>query len=69
MLGSDEIKEMQEHIEAMEKELRERKKELSAAKYAGVRSAMQARKDADQLLTEELRALGVRAINWNPLFQ
>lgn len=58
MLGDDEIKEMQEQIEAMEKEVRVRKKALHEAKYAGLRAAMQTRKDADAAIREELRSLG-----------
>ncbi len=58
MLGDDEIKEMQEQIEHMEKEVRVRKKELHEAKYAGLRAAMQTRKDADEAIREELKSLG-----------
>jgi len=58
MLGDDEIKEMQEQIEAMENEVRVRKKALHEAKYAGLRAAMQTRKDADAAIREELKSLG-----------
>jgi hypothetical protein len=58
MLGDDEIKEMQEQIEAMEKEVRVRKKALHEAKYAGLRAAMLTRKDADAASREELKSLG-----------
>ena len=58
MLGDDEIKEMHEHIQAMEKELSERKKTLHDAKYQGLRAAMEARKQADDAVKMELKALG-----------
>ena len=67
MLGDDEIKELQDEIKMLEEQLRERKRELSEKRYAGLRAAMEARKDADQMLNEELKALGVRRINWHPL--
>jgi len=66
MLGDDEIKELQDEINMLEEQLRQRKRELSEKRYAGLRAAMEARKEADQLLSEELKALGVRRINWHP---
>ena len=74
MLGDDEIKEMQDHITAMEKDLAERKKQLHEAKYAGLRSAMEARKTADDAVRQELRSLGVSTVSslpspWNGLWR
>ena len=66
MLGDDEINDLQEEIKMLEEQLRERKRALTEAKYAGVRAAMKARQEADQMLNEELKALGVRRINWHP---
>jgi len=66
MLGDDEIKELQDEIKMLEEQLRERKRELQEAKYAGIRAAMKARNEADQLLSEELKALGIRRVNWHP---
>ena len=66
MLGDDEIKELQEEINMLEEQLRQRKRELSEKRYAGLRAAMEARKEADKLLSEELKALGVRRVNWHP---
>ena len=66
MLGDDELKELQDEIKMLEEQLRERKRELSEKRYAGLRAAMEARKEADQVLSEELKALGVRRINWHP---
>ena len=68
MLGDDEINDLQEEIKMLEEQLRERKRALTEAKYAGVRAAMKARQEADQMLNEELKALGVRRINWQPFF-
>ena len=68
MLGDDEINDLQEEIKMLEEQLRERKRTLTEAKYAGIRAAMKARQEADQMLNEELKALGVRRINWQPCF-
>jgi cell division septum initiation protein DivIVA len=62
----DDISELQDEIKMLEEQLRERKRELNEKRYAGLRAAMEARKEADQLLSEELKALGVRRINWHP---
>jgi phage-related tail protein len=66
MLGDDEIQELQDEIKMLEEQLRERKRTLAEKRYAGLRAAMEARKEADQLLSEELKALGVRRVNWHP---
>ena len=58
MVSVDEMKEMQEDIRAMETELAEKKKALREAKYAGLRTAMQARKEADDAIKQELKELG-----------
>ena len=66
MLGDAEIEDLQNEIAAMEENLEAMKRELREKRFAGVREAMKARKEADQLLSEELRALGVRRVNWHP---
>jgi len=66
MLGDAEIEDLQNEIVAMEENLEAMKQELREARFAGVRKAMKARKEADQLLSEELKALGVRRLNWHP---
>lgn len=68
MLGDDEIKEMQEEIHMLEEQLRERKRALHDARFSGIRAAMKAREEADKLLAEEFKALGVRPFNWKPFF-
>ena len=60
MVSVDEMKEMQEEIRAMETELAEKKKALREAKYAGLRTAMQARKEADEAVKQELKDLGIQ---------
>ena len=74
MLGDEEIKEMQEQIAAMEKDIAERKKQLHEARYAGLRSAMEARKAAEDAVRQELRSLGVSTVSslpspWNWLWR
>ena len=66
MVGDAEIEDLQNEIAAMEENLEAMKQELREARFAGVRKAMKARKEADQLLSEELKALGVRRVNWHP---
>lgn len=63
----DRIEELQNEITALEENLEAAKAELRELRFSGVRAAMKARKEADQMLSEELRALGVRRINWHPL--
>ena len=58
MIGDSEIQELHDNIKEMEQELSEKKKALREAKYAGLRTAMQARKDADEAIRQELKDLG-----------
>ena len=60
MLGDDEIKEMQEEIRAMEAEIADKKKTLREARYAGLRTAMQARQEAEAAVRQELKDLGLQ---------
>lgn len=68
MLGDDEIKEMQEEIDMLEKEVAKRKKELSDRRYSGLRAAVEARQSADKAILEELRSLGYAVTRKNWLF-
>jgi aspartate aminotransferase-like enzyme len=43
----------------MERELAIKKKAVREAKYAGLRAAMQARKEADEAVKQELKDLGI----------
>ena len=65
---------MKEQINAMEKDLLDRKKALHEAKYRGLRSAMEVRKAAEEAVQEELRLLGVATVSslpspWNGLWR
>ena len=64
MITEDELNEMQEDILAMTKELAEKKKALREAKYAGLRTAMQARKEADDAIKQELKDLGYQSTSF-----
>jgi hypothetical protein len=68
MLGDDEIKEMQEEIDLLEKEIAQRKKELSDRRYSGLRAAVEARQAADKAILEELRNLGYAVTRKNWMF-
>ena len=68
MIGTDEIEELQENIKEMEKELVEKKKALREAKYSGLRTAMQARKEADEAIRQELKDLGVQPTSFGQPF-
>ena len=64
MISVDEMKDMQDEIRAMETELAEKKKALREAKYAGLRTAMQARKEADEAIKQELKDLGYQSTSF-----
>ena len=69
MLGDDEIKEMQEEIRAMEAEVADKKKTLREARYAGLRTAMQARQEGDAVVRQELKDLGLQSTSFGiPLY-
>ena len=69
MLGEDEINEMQEDILAMQTELAEKKKALREARYAGLRTSMQARQEADAVVRQELKDLGLQSTSFGiPLY-
>lgn len=68
MIGDDEIKEMQEQISMMEKELNERKRELNEKRFGGLRSAIEARKEADKAILAELKNLGYSVYKSNWMF-
>ena len=68
MIGDTEIQELQDNIKEMERELSEKKKALRKAKYAGLRTAMQARKEADEAIRQELKELGVQPTSFGQPF-
>ena len=68
MMDNAELQELQDNIKEMERELAEKKKALREAKYAGLRTAMQARKEADEAIRQELKDLGVQATSFGQPF-
>ena len=64
MITEDALKEMHEEIRAMEADLAEKKKALREAKYAGLRTAVQARKEADEAIKQELKDLGYQSTSF-----
>lgn len=64
MISADEMKDMQDEIRAMETEIAEKKKALREAKYAGLRTAMQARREADEAIKQELKDLGYQSTSF-----
>ena len=60
--------EMEELIKEKEKELYELKKEYRDKRTAGLRSAMETKREAEKLIREEMKALGYLSRdndNWN----
>ena len=64
MISAEEMKDMQDEIRAMETEIAEKKKALREAKYAGLRTAMQARREADEAIKQELKDLGYQSTSF-----
>ena len=63
-----ELEELENDIKQMEQELAEKKKALREAKFAGLRTAMQARKEADEAIRQELKDLGVQPTSFGQPF-
>ena len=52
------MKDLEELIQEKEKELYELKKEYREKKTAGLKSAMEAKREAERMIREEMKALG-----------
>jgi len=66
------IDELSTLISEKEKELFELKRELRERQTAGLKAAMEARRDADRLVRDELKALGYSgriSSDFHPFFQ
>lgn len=63
----EELEHLQEQIQTMEAELKDLRKEYHEKKLAGLRSAIQARQEADKLIQEELRSIGYKQFNNVPI--
>ena len=63
----EELEQLAEEIKLKEEELKNLRKEYQDKRMSGLRSALQARQEADKLIQEELRAMGYKQFNPIPL--
>jgi len=63
----EELEQLAEEIKLKEEELRNLRKEYQDKRMSGLRSALQARQEADKLIQEELRSMGYKHFNPIPL--
>ena len=63
----EELDQLAEEIKLKEDELRTLRKEYQDKRMSGLRSALQARQEADKLIQEELRSMGYKQFNPIPL--
>ena len=64
MFNEEEIKEMEDSIKAMEKELDDAKADLKKKKYRALREAINARNEMDKVVQEELTKLNLTHNPW-----
>lgn len=64
MFNEEEIKEMEDSIKAMEKELNDAKADLKKKKYGALREAINARNEMDKVVQEELTKLNLTHNPW-----
>ena len=64
MFNEEEIKEMEDSIKAMEKELDDAKADLKKKKYGALREAIEARNEMDKVVQEELTKLNLQHNPW-----
>ena len=64
MFNEEEIKEMEDSIKAMEKELDDAKADLKKKKYGALREAIKARNEMDKVVQEELTKLNLTHNPW-----
>ena len=64
MFNDEEIKEMEDSIKAMEKELDDAKADLKKKKYGALREAINARNEMDKVVQEELTKLNLTHNPW-----
>jgi len=63
----EELEHLSEEIKLKEEELRNLRKEYQDKRMSGLRSALQARQEADKLIQEELRSMGYKQFNPVPI--
>ena len=59
------LEEMASEVSEMEKQLLDMRKAYRERKYEGLKIAMDARKSADEAVSEELKALGMKTFPFN----
>ena len=64
MFNEEEIKEMEDSIKAMEKELDDAKADLQKKTYGALREAINARNEMDKVVQEELTKLNLPHNPW-----
>ena len=64
MFNEEEIKEMEDSMKAMEKELDDAKADLKKKKYGALREAINARNEMDKVVQEELTKLNLTHNPW-----
>ena len=64
MFNEEEIKEMEDSIKAMEKELDDAKAHLKKKKYGALREAINARNEMDKVVQDELTKLNLTHNPW-----
>lgn len=65
----EELEQLLEQINQAEEHLKELKREYHDKKMSGLRSAIQARQEADKMIQEELRSMGYKQYNPIPLHE
>ena len=63
----EDLEQLAEEIKLKEEELRTLRKEYQDKRMSGLRSALQARQEADKLIQEELRSMGYKQFSPIPL--
>jgi len=63
----EDLEQLSEEIKLKEEELKALRKEYQEKRMSGLRSALQARQEADKLIQEELRSMGYKQFNPIPL--
>ena len=65
----EQFDELRREIEELERQLLDKKKEYRELKTAGLRSALEAKAEAERLVREEMKSLGVPYVNgWTGRF-
>ena len=63
----DELQELLDQIKEAEAHLMELRKEYREKRTAGLRAAIEARNEADDMIREEMKAIGYSGLTWSNL--